>query len=141
MIAFTIPRVVPCARPRATIARHPKTKRPLLNKDGQPFIRVYTDPRTEMFEREVRLIAGAAIRQPLNGYWAARVKVYTNTKRVMDLDNIVKAVIDGTVACGKVPDDARLWMYTEISRALTDGQERIEVELMEYEPRREGALV
>lgn len=140
-VKFTVPRVVPCARPRSAIARHPKTRKILLNKQGEPFVRVYTDSRTELFERQVALIAGAAIRQPLSGYWAAKVTVYTNTRRVMDLDNIVKALTDGIVATGKVPDDGRLWHYPQITRVLTDGEERIEVELMEYEPRREGALV
>lgn len=139
-VHFTIPRVVACARPRATLARHPRTRKLLLNKNGEPFIRVYTDHKTERFKGEVRLIAGAAIRQPLAGYWASAITVYTRDRRVIDLDNIVKAVVDGIVNCGKVPDDHRLWRYPLIERILTAREERIEVEVSEMTPQVDDAI-
>lgn len=138
---LTIPRVVACGRPRAALARHPKTRRILLNEKGEPFVRVYQDAKTRLFERDVRRLAVRAISERLEGFWAVKLRVFTADRRVIDLDNIVKSVVDGLVKTQRVPDDHRLWQFPLVERVLTDGAERIEVEVCEFEPRREGMMV
>lgn len=121
--SFTIPEVVPCQRARAAVSKHGR-------------LYVYQPGETKAFQAGVKLIAGAAIRQPIEGYWAISLRVHTRNRRKMDLDNIAKSVVDGIVATGKVPDDSRLWRYTDLCRVL-GAPERIEVTVMAYdiEPR------
>ena len=114
-------------------------KRPRAHQVGNKLV-FFTDKETRAFVDLVAITARAAIKYPIQGHYAVRVVAYTANRRSRDLDRVLNGILDGLGKSGKVPDDRRCWSQ-QIERRLTDGQERIEVELMEYEPRREGALV
>ena len=114
-------------------------QRPRAHQVGGKLV-FFTDKATREFVDLVAVKAREAIKHPLQGYYAVKVVGYTANFRSRDFDRVLNGVMDGLVKSGRVRDDRYAWKMS-VERRLTDGQERIEVELMEYEPRREGALV
>jgi len=120
--SFVIPEIVPCPRHRTTKTGH-----------------TYQTKEIRDYKARVALLAALAIKEPITGYWSARIRVFTRNRRKFDLDNVVKGIQDAIVQTGGVPDDCRLWEYPELFRCLTTGEERVEVEVSEIEPREEAA--
>ena len=100
----------------------------------------FTDKETRAFTDLVAVTAREAIRYPLKGHYGVRVVAYTSNQRPRDVDRVLSGVLDGLVKSGRVPDDRYCWEQ-QITRRLTDGEERIEVEVFGHEPKREGAIV
>ena len=124
---------------RFTVPGMHSWQRPRAHQVGGRLV-FFTDKQTRAFVDLVAVTARAAIRYPLQGHYAVKAVAYTTNRRPRDIDRVLNGILDGLGKSGKVPDDRRCWSQ-QIERRLTDGEERIEVELMEYEPVREGALV
>lgn len=114
-------------------------QRPRAHQKGGKLV-FFTDRETREFVDLVAVIARGAIRQPIAGHYAVHAIAYTKNRRPRDLDRVLNGILDGLGKSGRVPDDRRCWSQ-QIERRLTDGEERIEVEVFEIEPVREGALL
>ncbi len=124
---------------RFTVPGMHSWQRPRAHQAGSKLV-FFTDKDTRAFVDLVAVTARAAIKYPIQGHYAVKVIAYTANRRPRDIDRVLNGILDGLGKSGKVPDDRRCWSQ-QIERQLTDGEERIEVEVMVYEPRREGALV
>lgn len=79
----------------------------------------YIDPRVKAWQDTVSWKAKEAVDgDPLTGTIEAELKFYLPTKRVVDLDNLSKAVLDGlkNIAFGDDSDVIRLMLTKEVSK-------------------------
>lgn len=100
----------------------------------------FTDKATREFVDLVAVKVREAIKYPLGGYYGVHVAAYTKNLRPRDVDRVLNGILDGLVKSGRVRDDRYCWQQ-RIERIVTNGEERIEVEVFEMEPRREGVIV
>lgn len=123
---------VEAGRPVAvfTIFGKPAPKqRPRVGKNG----RVYTPRITRDYELKVAWSAKAAGLQPLAGPVEVRVAFYFAARPPGDLDNYLKALLDGMKGIA-YDDDGQVVKLAAEARRCRQGEERAEVEVREVLP-------
>ena len=80
--------------------------------------------------RLYRTAAIAACRgiEPMSGFVAVRIRAYPPDKRRRDLDNVLKAALDGLVHGGVLEDDSDIHDLRIVRQGVRDGGE-LEIEL------------
>jgi len=118
MIEFTVP-----GRPRAK-------QRPRKGKHGN----MYTPPETKEYERMVAWYALQAMQgqRKLTGPTGVEIKLYFKNKKMPDIDNCAKAIMDGMLNVAY--EDDRQVRELMISRHQ-DKNERAEVRVWEADRR------
>ena len=112
MITFTIPgQPVPKGRPRGALPR----KGDLLPGDDPKAIRFYTPARTKIYERKVGVCAKQAGVRPTDNEVAVSAKFYLKDRRKVDVDNLMKAVLDGLNRVAYA-DDKQVWAIQALRR-------------------------
>jgi len=123
--AFTVPGMHSWQRPRAHLV------------NGK--IVFFKDTKSREFEQLVARVAQLYMDRSIDGHYGVKVTAYTKSKRNRDVDRVLNGVLDGLVKSGRVSDDRYCWQQT-VERRMTSDNERIEVEVYQFEPRREGVI-
>ena len=91
-------------------------------------MRTYTPKKTEDFERRVAWAARVALRsRQVSGPFAVSMVYYLPTQRRVDVDNLVKSVLDGLN--GILWDDDSDVVELHATKALDRGNPRTEVKI------------
>jgi len=118
---------------RLTIPGRPRAKqRPRIGYRGRRAY-MYTPEETAAYEELVGFVARTHCRRPLDGLLEVRITVYFRDDATPDLDNVIKAILDGMnrVAFG---DDRQVKrIVAETKRAAGAWEERAEVEIRPLE--------
>ncbi|MBA4544495.1 RusA family crossover junction endodeoxyribonuclease [Thermoactinomyces daqus] len=113
MIKFTVPgRPIPAVR---------MTQRSKWDKYAQRYL---------AYKREVAWFAKLAAKEPISGYVEARIRFYVYGRRRMDIDNLIKSVLDG--ANGICYEDDRLVWKITADRFIVNhsSKQKVEVEFI-----------
>ncbi len=121
-------------------------ERPRLSMRGRTAV-IYTPEHTRAYEETVGICARTAYHRPLKGWLKVIIRAYldperrqkymkksgviSSTKmRVPDLDNVIKAILDGMSKIVYVDDQQVKQIVAEM---IYDSEERAEVEITEME--------
>ena len=132
-LAFVVPGVpVPAQRPRAVPLM--RGGRPIVDRTGRPVISAYVPPETKAYEAMVADYAAAAARasgwvKPERGVRLGLVLRVYRTKRIGDLDNYAKGLMDGISKSNAVWDDDRYVVSIRMAMAVSKTNPRAEVEV------------
>lgn len=113
MIKFTVPgRPIPAVR---------MTQRSKWDEYAQRYL---------AYKREVAWFAKLAAKEPINGLIEARIRFYVYGRRRMDLDNLIKGILD---SCNQIcyEDDRLVWKITA-DRFMVNhsSKQKVEVEFI-----------
>lgn len=88
----------------------------------------YTPQRTRDWEATVAMHARQVWgqREPLRGRLRVRIEFYRKTRRVCDLDNLIKAILDGLEGV-VFANDRQIDRFTDTGRAVDRDEPRVEV--------------
>lgn len=102
--------------------------RPRFTKSGKTY-RAYTAEQTRQFEKYVGYIALDVFRgRPLTGEVAMDIKLYFKDRRLPDIDNCLKSLLDGLQ--GNAYENDRQVKRVSVER-FQDKNERAEIEIEE----------
>nr|BDD45439.1 crossover junction endodeoxyribonuclease rusA [bacterium] len=77
-------------------------------RSSKPFVSTYITQRGKEYQEEVGWLARARRVRPLEGRLAVTVKAHAPDRRVRDLDNLHKALLDAMTQAGFWDDDGQI---------------------------------
>jgi len=116
---------------KIVIPGRPKPKaRPRFTKSGKKYL-AYTAEATRQFEKYVGYIALDTFRgKPLTGEIAMEIKLFFKDRKIPDIDNCLKSILDGLQ--GNAFENDRQVKKISVER-FQDPNERAEIEIEEAE--------